>query len=208
MIAHRRTSDRCTRGKLRSPGRPPAWQRENHCRFSRAIALGHSSEEAAADAGVSRPLSPRWFRSEGGMPPTHLALSAKLPSRRYLSFREREEIAIELAKGTGIREIGRKLTRSPSTISYELRHNAAMRGGSLDHRASAAQWHADRSARRSRQGKLATDPALRKYVDARLAGKRPGQKSDQRLPACGRSRTLEWPHQRQTARDLEVRLSR
>ena len=145
-MAHRRTSDRCTRGKLRSPGRPPAWQRENHCRFWRAIALGRSSEEAAADAGVSRPLNPRWFRSGGGMPPTHLAPSAKLPSRRYLSFREREEIAIELAKGIGIREIGRKLTRSPSTISCELRRNTAMRGGSLNYRTSAVQWHADRSA--------------------------------------------------------------
>lgn len=105
------------------------------------------------------------------MPPTHLAPSAKLPSRRYLSFREREEIAIELAKGTGIRDIGRKLARSPSTISRELRRNAATRGGSLDYRASAAQWHADRSARRPRQGKLATNPALREYVEARLAGK-------------------------------------
>ena len=159
------------RRKLRSPGRPPAWQRENHFRFWQAIALGRSSEEAAADAGVSTPLGPRWFRSAGGMPPTHLTPSAKPTSGRHLSFREREDIAIELAKGCGIRAIARKLGRSPSTISREVRRNAATRGGNLDYRASAAQWHADREARRPRPGKLVANPALREYVEMRLAGK-------------------------------------
>jgi IS30 family transposase len=84
------------------------------------------------------------------MPPTHLAPSAPVPAGRYLSFGEREEIAIELAKGTAIRAIARKLARSPSTVSREVRRNAATRGGSLDYRAIAAQWHADRAARRPR----------------------------------------------------------
>jgi IS30 family transposase len=105
------------------------------------------------------------------MPPTHLAVSANLPSGRYLTFREREDIAIELAKGLGIRAIARKLGRSPSTISREVRRNAATRSGTLDYRASAAQWHADRAARRPRPGKLATNPALRKYVEEHLAGR-------------------------------------
>jgi hypothetical protein len=117
MTAYRRDSDRCTRKKLRAPGRAPAWQRENHRRFWQAIALGRSSEEAAADARVSVSIGPRWFRSAGGMPPTHLAPSTKPPSKRYLSFHEREEIAIELAKGISIRAIAHKLARSPSTIS-------------------------------------------------------------------------------------------
>lgn len=89
------------RRKLRSPGRPPAWQREHYCRFWQAIARGRTSAQAAADAGISAPLRPRWFRSSGGMPPTHLAPSAPVPAGRYLSFGEREEIAIELAKGNG-----------------------------------------------------------------------------------------------------------
>jgi IS30 family transposase len=105
------------------------------------------------------------------MPPTHLAPWAKLPSGRYLSFREREDIALELAKGTGIRAIAHKLGRSPSTISREVRRNAATRSGSLDYRASAAQWHADRAARRPRPGKLAANSALRRYVEERLAGR-------------------------------------
>lgn len=123
------------------------------------------------DAGVSTPLGPRWFRSAGGMPPAHLAPWSKPLSGRYLSFREREDIALELAKGTGLRAIARKLGRSPSTISREVRRNAATRGGNLDYRASAAQWHADRAAQRARPGKLAANTALREYVEERLAGK-------------------------------------
>lgn len=87
------------------------------------------------------------------MPPTHLAPSAKPPSGRYLTFSEREDIAIELAKGNGARAIARKLGRSPSTISRELRRNASTRGGNLDYRASTAQWHADRASMRPRPGR-------------------------------------------------------
>ena len=105
------------------------------------------------------------------MPPTHLAPWSKPLSGRYLSFIEREDIALELVKGTSIRAIAHKLGRSPSTISREVRRNAATRGGSLDYRASAAQWHADRAARRPRLGKLAEHETLRKYVEERLAGK-------------------------------------
>lgn len=88
MKDYKRASDRCTRNKMRSPGRPPAWQRENFRCFWQAIALGRSSEEAALDAGVSMPLGPRWFRDAGGMAPTHLSPSAAPPSGRYLSFGE------------------------------------------------------------------------------------------------------------------------
>lgn len=98
MRVRKRVTDRCTREKARSPGRPSAWQREERGRFWQAIALGRSSEEAALDAGASAPLGPRWFREAGGMPPTHMALWAKPRTGRYLSFSEREDIAIELAK--------------------------------------------------------------------------------------------------------------
>ncbi|MDN5568702.1 MAG: IS30 family transposase [Paracoccus sp. (in: a-proteobacteria)] len=104
------------------------------------------------------------------MPPTHLAPSALLPKRRNLSFAEREEIAIECARGTGLRAIARKLGRSPSTISREIRRNSATRGGEFDYRAIAAQWHADRAAKRPKASKLALNPALRDYVQERLSG--------------------------------------
>jgi IS30 family transposase len=91
-------------------------------------------------------------------------------SGRYLSFAEREEIAILRAKGCKVREIARRLGRSPSTISRELRRNAPARGGGREYRATIAQWHADRRARRPKTAKLAADARLREYVQDRLAG--------------------------------------
>ena len=64
----------------------------------------------------------------------------------------------------------RRLGRSASTISRELRRNAATRSGGLEYRATTAQWHAERSARRPKPAKLALNAALRTYVEERLAG--------------------------------------
>lgn len=91
-------------------------------------------------------------------------------SGRYLSLDEREEIALMRVRRAGVREIARRLCRSPSTISRELRRNAASRGGQLDYRATAAQWHADRRAKRPKTAKLAANDLLRQYVQDRLAG--------------------------------------
>jgi IS30 family transposase len=66
--------------------------------------------------------------------------------------------------------IARRLGRTASTISRELRRNAATRGGELAYRATTAQWHAERAARRPKSAKLAGNAALRTYVEERLAG--------------------------------------
>jgi IS30 family transposase len=152
---------------MRSPGRPSAGRREHRVRFWAAIARGVSSEDAAAEAGLSAAVGVRWFREGGGMRPSAIRSSL---SRRYLSFAEREEITLLRAGGCGVREIARQLDRSPSTISRELRRNAATRGGYLEYRASTAQWHADRRARRPKPAKLAVNPELRRYVQDRLLG--------------------------------------
>jgi IS30 family transposase len=169
-MAGQRRSDRALRGKLRSPGRPGVARREDRRRFWASIAAGLSSEDAAMGVGVSQPVGFRWFREAGGMPPSHLSRSSKPLSGRYLSFAEREEIALLRAQGHGRREVARRLGRAPSTISRELRRNAATRGGGLEYRATTAQWHAERSARRPKLAKLATNAALRAYVQERLAG--------------------------------------
>jgi IS30 family transposase len=167
MAEHkRRKSDRSGRPPMRSPGRPTAARREDQQRFWAAIARGLSSEEAATEAGVSAAVGIRWFRHGGGMP----AISMAPLSGRYLSFAEREEIAILRAGGCGPREIARRLSRSPSTISRELRRNAATRNGDLQYRASTAQWHAERRARRPKTAKLGQHEPLRQYVQDRLAG--------------------------------------
>ena len=91
-------------------------------------------------------------------------------SGRYLSFAEREDIAIWHAQKLGVREIARRLGRSPSTISRELRRNASTRTWRLEYRASTAQWHAERRARRPKTAKLVANERLRDYVQDRLAG--------------------------------------
>jgi IS30 family transposase len=101
------------------------------------------------------------------MPSTSLALL----SGRYLSFTEREEITVLKAQGCGVREIARRVGRSASTISREVRRNAATRGGLLEYRATTAQWHADRRAKRPKVAKLAGNHTLREYVQDRLAGR-------------------------------------
>ena len=91
-------------------------------------------------------------------------------SERYLSFTEREELAILHAQRVGVREIARRLGRSASTISRELRRNASTRSNAVVYRATTAQWHAERRASRPRVSKLAANDALRAYVQERLAG--------------------------------------
>ena len=153
------------RPAMRSPGCPPI-RRDVERAFWVKIAGGLTSEDAAVACGVSGPVGSRWFRERGGMPSIQLtALSG-----RYLSFVEREEIALLKAQDHGVREIARRVGRSPSTISRELRRNAATRGGYLAYRASIAQWKAELMARRPKTAKLAVNAVLRQYVADRLAG--------------------------------------
>jgi len=161
-----RAADRAGRPAMRSPGRPPVGRREHRQRFWVAITRGSSSEDAGVAAGVSPAVGSRWFREGGGM-----GTRSRAPlSGRYLSFAEREELAILGAQEVGVRETARQLGRSPSTISRELRRNAATRGGRLAYRATTAQWHADRRAKRPKLAKLAANQQLRSYVQQRLAG--------------------------------------
>ena len=162
----RRAADHAGRPAMRSPGRPPVGRREHRQRFWAAIARGLPSEDAGVAAGVSPAVGSRWFREGGGMP----TVSRAPLSGRYLSFAEREEIAILRAQEVGVRETARQLGRSPSTISRELRRNAATRSGRLEYRATTAQWHADRRAERPKVAKLAANQRLRSYVQERLAG--------------------------------------
>ena len=147
------------RGAMRSPG-APSLRRETERQFWKQIATGVTSENAAEAVGVSQAIGTRWFRHRGGMP---LFMSNPI-SGRYLSFAEREEIGLLRVQEVSIREIARRLGRSPSTISRELTRNAATRGSRLEYRASVAQWKAELFARRPKPVKLETNPRLRHYV--------------------------------------------
>ena len=162
------------RGQIPSPGRPTVAWRQDRVRFWEAIAGGAKAEEAAVEAGVSSPVAFRWFRHAGGVNP---CLSPSV-SGRYLSFGEREDIALFRAQGLGVREIARRVNRSPSTISRELRRNASTRTWRLEYKATTAQCHAERRARRPKPAKLAVNDRLRA-----LRGR----------SALGRGSSPRWP---------------
>ncbi len=166
-MRERQREVRLYRGQIPSPGRPTVAWRQDRVRFWDAVAGGEKTGDAAAAAGVSSPVGYRWFRHAGGvnpcLPPT--------VSGRYLSFAEREDIALWRAQGAGVREIARRLDRSPSTISRELRRNASTRTFRLEYKATIAQWHAERRARRPKPAKLAVNDRLRSYVQDRLSGR-------------------------------------
>src|SRR6185436_12819251 len=89
---------------------------------------GLASEDAACRVGVSPAVGTRWFREAGGMPPAALAPSSKPLCGRYLSFAEREEIALCRAQGQGVREVARRLggraRRSRESCAATPRHAA------------------------------------------------------------------------------------
>lgn len=166
MGRRQQAADRALRPPLRSPGTPPI-PREVQRLFWIEIAKGMIPAQAAGVVGASQPVGQRWFHNAGGMPPFDIT---EEPSGRYLSFAEREEIALLVVQDRGVREIARAIGRDPSTISRELRRNAATRGGKPEYRASIAQWKAQLAARRPKVAKLVADQRLHAYVQERLAG--------------------------------------
>ena len=113
-------------------------------------------------------------------------------SCRYLSFAEREEIAMLRAEGKGVREIARgsagRRRRSPGSCGATRRREAAARvpgvGGAVEGRAGGAP---------PKTAKLAADERLREYVQDRLAGKvRPARRDRGGGPG---GRAVEGPQQ-------------
>lgn len=117
------------------------------------------------------------------------------PRARYLSFAEREEIALLRAQSKGVREIARTVGRDPGTVSRELRRNAATRSGKLEYRASVAQWKADMVARRPKTPKLVADPRLHALRPRAALGPDPSARRHE----GGQTATAAVHRQQQTA---------
>ena len=97
--------------------------------------------------------------AEGGIAP--------VPRRRSplaLTTAEREEISRGLAQGASLRSIARGLGRAPSTVSREIERH----GGAATYRAATADRRAWQRSRRPQPCRLATHPALRRAVAAKL----------------------------------------
>jgi IS30 family transposase len=129
--------------------------------FWAALQRGEFINDAAAQVGTYRKKGTRWVAACGGVRPGR----GRDLRGRYLSFSEREEIALARARGESMRGIARRLGRSPATVSRELRRNADRRGG---YRATTAHALAWERAGRPKPAKLAVNPALRARVEQYL----------------------------------------
>ena len=132
--------------------------------FWAAWQAGEFLTDASALAGTYRHRGLAWLRQAGGVRPRR----GRDLQGRYLSFAEREEIAVQRAAGAGVRAIARRLGRSPSTISRELARNSDVRVG---YRASTAQVRAYERAGRPKPAKLVINLALRARVEDDLGKK-------------------------------------
>jgi IS30 family transposase len=140
----------------------PRIRRELQRAFWGLIREGEATETAAERVGVSAMTGKRWFTDAGGMSPFSVASA----SGRFLSYAEREEIALGRAAGQGVREIARRMGRDHSTVSRELRRNRG--SAQFGYRAWVAQGHADARARRPKPRRLQTNARLHAVVQGWL----------------------------------------
>jgi transposase, IS30 family len=132
--------------------------------FWAALKCGEFITDAAAAAGTYRKQGTRWVMANGGVRPRR----GRNVMGRFLSFAEREEIALGRAAGESIRGIARRLGRNPATVSRELRRNAPAPGRYRATNAHAAAWV---RASRPKPAKLATNLVLRELVEKYLQAK-------------------------------------
>ena len=125
--------------------------------FWAALQAGEFITAAAQSVGTYREMGGRWIAAECGIRPRR----GRDLKGRCLTFAEREEIALARASGDGIRLIARRLGRSPSTVSRELRRNSDGRGC---YRATTAHALAWQRASRPKPAKLHINQRLRELV--------------------------------------------
>jgi transposase, IS30 family len=156
----------------KGPGRRP--QSAKRQRFTELRSRGWSIMAAAREVGVSRTAGHNWSRGYKtyrsgqvtGFVPALDRLAVREISGRFLSQDERIEIADLCHAGLSIRQVAGRLGRAPSTISRELRRNAA---GSGEYRPFEA--HRRATARRARHHlrRIETTPELLRVVSELLA---------------------------------------
>lgn len=156
----------------KGPGRRPMSAKRQL--FLKLLAQGWTPAAARREVGISRATSHNWrnghsVRRKDGtvrfVPPLD-PLTTKTISPRFLSEAERIEIADRHHAGESARAIADAISRAPSTVSRELRRNAAPTGRYQPfdaHRAAALR------RRRPRATKLASHPELLAAVKEFLA---------------------------------------
>ena len=140
------------RAAMRSPGRPPVASRVDRAVFWLAVGDGMTTVEAAKLTGVSEAVGVRWFRDGGGMPTVSLAPL----SGRYLSFAEREEIALLSARRVPV------CARSPGGLGDRRRRSPASCAATRLPAAGSSS-----TGRRSRSGRPNGWPGVRRPRSSR-----------------------------------------
>ena len=129
------------------------------------IAAGIGTVGACKLVGLGRKTGYRWRHERGGLAP--LFRREDEVSNRHLSLLERQRIASLRRQKLSMREIVRRLGRSPSTISRELRRSTARHDvggydGDLAHSRSRERLE------RPRGGRFLTETGLAEAVQAKL----------------------------------------
>ena len=114
-------------------------------------------------------------------------------THRKLTSHERDKIAYWYAVGERIREIARRLGRSPSSISDEIRRNKI---GGRYHSIRAHQASEARKHNSHKKYVLKTRPTLQSYVVGKL---RLGWSPERSREDCGKRSTKGYDHRRSTS---------
>jgi transposase, IS30 family len=140
-------------------------QLEVETEYWHLLKAGVGRVAACQMVGITRKTGYRWRAENGGIPPVRLAETAR--TSRYLSLLERQRIATLHGRGHGVREIARRLGRSPSTVSRELRRNLRPHD-QHGYDGDLAHARARQRGKRERRARLAQDQELRQVVQAKL----------------------------------------
>ena len=133
--------------------------------YWRLILSGVGTVAACQQVGITRKTGYRWRAERGGLPPLRLTESEH--GSRYLSLLERQRISTLRGRGLSVREVARRLGRSASTVSRELRRNIRPHDGHV-YDGDLAHARARERARRTRPSRLAVDAELRQVVQDKL----------------------------------------
>lgn len=157
-------------------GQAPQVQKREE--YFRLVDQGVSFAEAARIVGINVRTGKRWrhgrraSRNRRAVPPLRAVVAPPAARGRYLCEAERIHIADRIREKASIRAIATELGRSPSTISREIRRNGMAVGGNTPHRTyrpHAAQARAESRRPRPKPRKIAQNPALREFIQDRLA---------------------------------------
>ena len=140
------------------------------------MAAGTPPYRAAAAAGVSAGFAYGLRKRMGGV-----CTRPEQPDYcpRYLSREERYEIARLRDAGVPVRQVAARIGRSPSTVSRELRRNAAP--GNAGYQPELAHRMARGRQRRPKASKLSLNPRLRAAVQGMLNRRHSPEQASGRL---------------------------